>query len=121
MQFSPTLLQRPTLATRPVSAHSQKKVSSFSSHPPSQHADGEIQAFIAARDMAIADAQRNPTNTSLTRAFLANELVENCLKPARTPYQAQSFPEAEAMREKKRCESVTGKLAQLRACIATAA
>lgn len=81
----------------------------------------EIYACIAVRDLALAEAERGPTDLSLNRAFLANELVENSLRPARSPYQAQSLPESEAARERDRCQEVKSRLGQLRACSAAAA
>lgn len=75
----------------------------------------EIHAYIAARDMALAEAERAPSDLTLNRAFLANQMVDNCLKPARSPYQAQSLPEADAVRERQRCERAKTRIAQLRA------
>ncbi len=45
----------------------------------------------------------------------ANETVENCLRPVRAPYQAQSLPEAEAARERQHCKAVKLRIAELRA------
>ena len=87
----------------------------------SPEASAEIYAYIAVRDFSLATAERSPTQASLSRAYLANELVENCLRPARSPYQAQSLTEAEAKRERKRCDAARTRLAQLRACAAVAA
>ena len=81
----------------------------------SPQASAEIHAYIAARDLALADAERQSSHLTLNRAFLANELVGNCLKPARGPYQAQSLPESEAIHERQRCVTVTARLSQLRA------
>ena len=78
-------------------------------------ASAEIHAYIAARDLALAEAERQSSTLTLNRAFLANQLVESCLKPIRSPYQAQSLPEAEAVRERKRCGTITARLSQLRA------
>lgn len=93
----------------------------FSHTCSSVDASAEIFAYIAARDMSVAEAERLPNDTTLNRAFLANQMVENCLRPARSPYQAQSLAEAEAARERKRCEAAHKRIAQLRACVATAA
>jgi hypothetical protein len=71
--------------------------------------------------MAMADAERRPTDLSLNRAFLANELVESCLQPARAPYQAQSLPAGEALRALQRCEVLKRRVHQLRACTLAAA
>jgi hypothetical protein len=87
----------------------------------SPQASAEIHAYIAARDLALADVERNVTSTTLNRAFLANELVQNCLQPARSPYASQSLPEGEAATEQKRCDAVQRRLSQLRACAFVAA
>lgn len=81
----------------------------------------EIYAYIAARDLALASADRSPTEATFNRAYLANEMVGNCLKAARTPYQSQSLAPAEASRERSRCVAVTMRLAQLRTCLSAAA
>lgn len=82
---------------------------------PSAAAREEIYAFIAARDLALASAERDPSNLTLSRAFLANQVVDDCLKPARSPYQAQALPEPEAIRERQRCERAKTRIAELRA------
>ena len=71
--------------------------------------------------MAMADAERHPTDLSLNRAFLANELVENCLRPARSPYHAQGLPVGETVRAFRRCEVLKRRIQQLRACALAAA
>jgi hypothetical protein len=119
MQFSPAILRR---ASSPAPA--QRKSSSapcFSAGCGSPQATAEIHAFIATRDLALADAERNVTGTTLNRAFLANELVQNCLKPTRSPYASQSLPECEAATERKRCDAVHCRISQLRACAVAAA
>ncbi|MBA2430575.1 MAG: hypothetical protein H0V56_00490 [Chthoniobacterales bacterium] len=93
--------RRTAPAARPVAASSPEAVA-------------EIHAYIAARDLALAEAEGQPTNATLTRAAIANELVENCTRPARFSYRAQSLPVAEASREQSRCEAVKARLAQLR-------
>ena len=111
MQFNPaapTPLQRASAPT-------------FSFRYGSPQASAEIHAYIASRDLAVADAERNVTSATLNRAFLANELVQNCLTPARSPYQAQSLSEGKAQIERQRCETVTRRLSQLRACSVAAA
>ncbi len=111
MQFSPaTTLQTRTTAIR-------FEGSSYAS----TEVCAEIYAYIAARDLALASTERSPSEVSLNRAYLANELVGNCLKPARSPYQAQSLAPAESSRERARCIAVTNRLSQLRACLSAAA
>ncbi len=84
------------------------------SYASSPAATVEIYAYIAARDLALAEAEREVSDLTLNRAFLANQLVDNCLKPVRSPYQAQSLPDADAMHERQRCEKAKLRIAQLR-------
>lgn len=74
----------------------------------------EIHSFLAARDLLFREADANTTDSNLRRACAANEFAESCLRPARSPYQAQSLPEEEAVRERQRCNAVRMRLAQLR-------
>ena len=77
----------------------------------------EINAYIAVRDQALADAERVTTRGTVDRALLANEFVESCLRPMRSPYQAQALPEATATCERKRCAAAKLRLIQLSARI----
>ena len=79
----------------------------------SEYAVAEINACIAIRDNLIAEAEETATSGTLKRAGLANDLVETCLKPARTPYEAQCLPDADAVRERKRCAAVRARIAEL--------
>ena len=81
----------------------------------SAYSIAEINAYIAIRDQLLSEAEELHTSAKLASATLANDFVEGCLKPARTPYEAQCFPELDAVRERKRCETVRVRLAQLRA------
>ncbi|MDQ6656187.1 MAG: hypothetical protein M3Y80_10280 [Verrucomicrobiota bacterium] len=90
-------------------------------HAGSPQASAEIQAYIAARDMAVVEAEQATTDVTLNRAFLAVELVESFLAPARSPYQAQSLPPTEAARERQRCDGLKRRIQQLRACAVAAA
>ena len=110
MQFNPAIVGRPRIVTQSLS-----RKPAPSSYAGSPQATAEIQAYIAARDMALAEAERLTSDMTLNRAFLANELVENCLQPARSPYQAQCLPEGDAARERKRCEAAKTRIAHLRA------
>ena len=96
-----------------------KPANSFRSD--SSLATAEIHAFIATRDLALAEAERHLSSNALNRAFLANELVQNFLAPARSPYEAQSLAESEAAAERKRCDLVARRLTQLRTCAVAAA
>ena len=75
----------------------------------------EINAYVVIRDIAIAEAEKEPTSLNLERARIANDFVENCLKPARPPYQAQHLPEPDAVRERRNCQAVKVRLSSLRA------
>ena len=117
MQFNPAILRGSNARIR--TTPTQRPTTSAASFASS--AIAEIYAYIATRDMSVAEAERNVTDLTLNRAYLANELVENCLKPAASPYQAQCLPEADAIAERKRCETAKRRIGQLRACAAAAA
>ncbi len=85
----------------------------------SSNALHEIETYIAIRDSFLAEAERITTDATLHRACMANDIVEKCLKSARTPYEAQYLPEADAIRERKRCEAVKVRIGKL-ACISVA-
>jgi len=82
--------------------------------PAAERASVEIHSYLAARDLLLREADANPTELNLRRAGAANEFAESCLRPARSPYQAQALPEAEAARERLRCHVVKMRLAHLR-------
>src|ERR1041385_3672005 len=75
----------------------------------------EVYAYIAARDLLLREWEENPTETNLRRATSANAFAENCLRPAQPPYEAQSLPDAEVARERRHCNAVKLRLAELRA------
>lgn len=74
----------------------------------------EINAYIAIRDQLLAEAEKIHTTTKIASTALANDFVEGCLKPARSPYDSQCLPESDAIRERKRCEAVRARIEQLR-------
>jgi predicted P-loop ATPase len=74
----------------------------------------EINAYIAIRDELLAEAEELHTSAKLAATELANDFVFGCLKSARAPYEAQCLPESDAVRERKRCEIVRGRIAELR-------
>lgn len=74
----------------------------------------EIGSFIAIRDSLLADAEQAATPVTLDRAAVANNYVQDCLRPARSPYQDQHLAEEEAWMERRRCAAVDQRLAQLR-------
>ena len=121
MHFNPAVLQRSTAVARTLPNARKRGTASSTARYTSPQASAEIYAYIAARDMSVAEAERDVTDMTLNRAFLANELVENCLQAPRSPYQAQSLAEAEAVAERSRCEAVKRRIGQLRACASVAA
>ena len=80
----------------------------------SKHALEEISAYIAVRDVLLIDAEEITTRARLDRVTIANEFVETCLRPARSPYVAQCLVETDAIRERKRCAAVMVRIAELR-------
>ena len=84
-----------------------------------KHAHAEIHAYIAIRDRLLGEAEEIPSNSTLHRACIANDVVEIFLKPMRRPYEAQYLSEDEANRERAHCEAVKIRIAELRGKIAT--
>ena len=74
----------------------------------------EINAYIAIRDIALGEAEKEPNSVNLERLRIANDFVKNCLKPARPPYHAQHLPETDAARERDRCRDVRVRISLLR-------
>ena len=75
----------------------------------------EIRAYVTIRDLAVAEAEKEPSMLNLERACIANEFVEKYLQPARHPYEAQHLEEPEAAREREHCQDVRIRLSLLRA------
>ena len=98
-------------------AKSQPKLSTSKATEPESSACiiEEINTFIAIRDYLLTAAEASKTEEQINRASLANEVVETCLRPARHPYEAQSLPQADAIRERKRCLAAKSRIAKLRA------
>ena len=84
-----------------------------------KHAHAEINAYIAIRDRLLQEAEAIPSNSTLHRAYIANDVVEIFLKPAKKPYDAQYLPEEEASHERGRCEVVKNRIAELRGKMTT--
>jgi hypothetical protein len=80
----------------------------------SQQAVEEINAYITVRDVLLVEAEEVTTRGRLDRLTIANEFVETCLRPARSPYEAQCLAETDAIRKRKRCASVKVRIAELR-------
>lgn len=80
----------------------------------SEYVIGEINAFIAIRDELLAEAEETRTESKLHSLMVANDFVETCLTPARSPYDMQFLPDSDAQRERKRCEQIKHKVEDLR-------
>ena len=83
-------------------------------HQTYEYVIGEINAFIAIRDELLVEAEEKKTTSKLDSLLVANNFVETCLTPAKSPYQVQFLPEPDAKRERKRCAEVKRRVAQLR-------
>jgi hypothetical protein len=105
-------------ATKSVPAR-QHQSTKLAERNPANHAEEEIHAYIAIRDLLLAEAEETPNNSTLHRASIANDVVEVFLKPARTPYEAQYLPENNARVERERCQTVTHRIGDLRRKIVT--
>jgi hypothetical protein len=101
-------------ATLPKAKPEPRSTPVLSSAFGSVYSAAEINAYIAIRDQLLAEAEELHSSTKLASTALANDFVEGCLKPARSPYEAQCLPESDAVRERKRCEAVRDRIAQLR-------
>ena len=82
--------------------------------PNSEYVIGEINAFIAIRDELLAEVEEQKNRSKLDSLIVANNFVETCLTPARSPYEVQVLPESAAKRERKRCEEINRRVADLR-------
>jgi hypothetical protein len=80
----------------------------------SEYVIGEINAFIAIRDELLAEVEDAKTSSKLDSLIIANNFVESCLTPARSPYDVQFLPEPAAKRERERCEQIKQRVADLR-------
>jgi hypothetical protein len=98
----------------PAARRESRSTPTLTSAFGSAYSVAEINAYIAIRDQLLAEAEELHTSAKLASTALANDFVEGCLKPARSPYQAQCLPESDAVRERKRCEAVRSRIAQLR-------
>ncbi len=105
-----------THAPRRVSSNSPLSTSATSAG--SRDVVDEIHAYIAIRDELLVEAEQIMTRAKLDSVTVANDFVATCLKPARSPYQAQCLPEKEAVRERRRCEAVKARLREMSALLA---
>jgi hypothetical protein len=93
---------------------SKARISKSPERAGSKCAIDEINAYIVIRDELLAEAEELRTRAKLDSATVANDFVQICLTPARAPYEAQSLPESDAIRERERCEVVKHRIAKLR-------
>jgi len=105
---------------RPAFKRGRNRAAAWSStrHAMSTYIADEIRAYATIRDLALAEAERITNPLNLERVRIANDFVENALKPARTPYESQHLPEGEAARERQRCEAAKVRLSLLHAHLA---
>ena len=108
------------LASSPIKFPSRSKLRK--TRPPrridSLNVIAEIKAYIAIRDDLLAEAEQLKTPAKIDSLAVANDFVQSCLKAARPPYESQYLPEADAVHERKRCEAVRSRIAELRGQIA---
>ena len=102
----------------PAAKRESRTAPRISSAFGSVYSIAEINAYIAIRDQLLAEAEEQRTREKIASTALANEFVEGCLKPARSPYEGQCLPETDATRERKRCEIVRDRIKQLRGAAA---
>ena len=121
MHLTHALHRRAILTVKPAAERHLRTSAAAPATPASEHAFAEIHAYIAIRDRLLAKAEQVRTESSLDRASDANEFVANCVKPARSPYEAQHLPEAEAARERSQCEAIRVRIKRLRNQLAHAA
>jgi hypothetical protein len=102
-------------STKPAEKpESRRSASTLSPTFGSAYTVAEINAYIAVRDQLLAEAEEIRTASKLASTALANDFVLGCLQPERAPYEAQCLPEVDAAFERKRCEAVRDRIAELR-------
>lgn len=79
----------------------------------SEKVRNEVQAYAVIRDLLVSEAEDNTSVKSLSRAAMANEFVESCLRPPRSPWQAEYLEPGEAARERERCDAAKMRIAAL--------
>jgi hypothetical protein len=113
--MQPTHKSRSSIVRPTFKRAKQATTWSSTRHAMSTYIADEIRAYATIRDLALAEAEKLTNSLNLERARIANEFVENTLKPARTPYESQHLPEGDATRERQRCEAVKVRLSLLNA------
>lgn len=104
-----------TLPLHPSTIFPEPLKARMAALPAASCAADEINAYLGVRDLLLGEAEEATTDSTLHRAWMANEFAEKCLRPARSPYQAQCLPEGDAVRERQRCKTVKMRIAELRA------
>jgi hypothetical protein len=113
--MQPTHKSRSSIV-RPTFTRTEAAASwSSTRHAMSTYIADEIRAYATIRDLAVAEAEKFTNTLNLERARIANDFVENALKPARAPYESQHLPEGDAARERQRCEAAKVRLSLLHA------
>ena len=108
-------MQLQGLTRRAIPKKPQQRSATATEPVALKYAIEEINAYIAIRDNLLGEAEETTTSANLRRLCLANDFVESCLKPARSPYETQFLPESDADRERKRCAAISARISQLRA------
>src|SRR6266480_405149 len=117
--MQPTQQPRSSIV-RPAFKRTKTRPATWSStrHAMSTYIADEIRAYATIRDLALAEAEKLTNLLNLQRVRIANDFVEDALKPARPPYESQHLPEGDAARERQRCEAVKVRLSLLHAHLA---
>lgn len=79
----------------------------------SEKVRNEVQAYAVIRDLLVSDAEVTTSTESLRRAAIANEFVERCLRPPRSPWQAEYLEPGEAARQREHCGAAKMRIAAL--------
>jgi hypothetical protein len=98
----------------PPKPESRRSTTTLSPTFGSAYSVAEINAYIAIRDQLLAEAEEIRSTAKISSTALANDFVLGCLQPMRSPYETQCLLETEAARERKRCEAVRNRIAELR-------
>jgi hypothetical protein len=119
-QVMETARQPRSPVVRPAFKRARNRGATWSStrHAMSTYIADEIRAYATIRDLAVAEAERVTNKLNLARARIANDFVENALKPTRPSHDGQHLPAGEAARERQRCEAAKVRLSLLHAHLA---
>ena len=118
MQVTHALNPRPTILPETSSATHSGTSAKAAGSINAKYAVDEINAYIAIRNGLLAEAEEVTTRAKLDSVCAANDFVAACLRPHRSPYEAQHLPEVEAARERLRYKAVKARIAELRAGLA---